>query len=439
MKLRSVTAKILIWSLSTLALALVAFQQVSQSIVSGALEQVFARVNQFHLHEARTAYERGGQAELAHYLDELHRIQGPEYYLTSASGKDLLTGKDRSAVIRGSSGRPSSYARVGDKLAVSVASADWRYYLVIVFRPPYTLATFVPYYLLLFGVVAILFWFLAIHIAYPLRRLAHAVSRFGRGDLSVRVGTYRSDEIGDLGRTFDEMAGRIQTLLTAERQLLQDVSHELRSPLARLSLAAELIPMAEDREAAVARLRREIDRLSDLVDSLLQMTRAEGDPTMFSVEDVCLSDLLREVAADCEVEAEERGCRIEVRAPDEVRTTGDPELLRRAIENIVRNAIRYSPPDTTVATEITADGTDVTLSVRDHGPGVPKEMLPRIFDAFFRVDESRDESTGGIGLGLAIAQRAIRLHHGEIRAAIAEPGLRVSVTLRQSTAAAPAS
>jgi two-component system sensor histidine kinase CpxA len=320
---------------------------------------------------------------------------------------------------------------IGDKFVIRVASPDWRYRYVIVNLPPYSFATFAPYYFLLLAVVAVLFWFLAMHFAWPLRRLAAAVRRFGSGDLSARVGMHRRDEIGEVGRSFDNMAARIQTLLTAERQLLQDVSHELRSPLTRLKLAAELVGTADDRTAAVSRLRRETDRLSDLVSSLLQMTMAEGDPAAFSVEEVSLSDILREVVQDCELEAGQRGCHVEVDAPEDVLTLGDTELLQRAIENIVRNAIRYSPAGALVETNIVVDEACTVLSVRDRGPGVPEDLLPRIFNPFFRVDESRDASTGGIGLGLAIAQRAIRLHQGEIRAANASPGLRISIVLQK--------
>ena len=248
--------------------------------------------------------------------------------------------------------------------------------------------------------------------------------------MTARVEMHRRDEIGEVGRAFDNMATRIQTLLTAERQLLQDISHELRSPLARLSLAAELVGTAVDREAAVSRLRRETDRLSDLVSSLLQMTTAEGDPEAFSVGDVSLSDILREVVWGCQLEAEQRGCHIEVDAPEDVRTVGDTELLQRAIENIVRNAIRYSPAGALIETNIVVAEERTVLTVRDHGPGVPEDLLSKIFSPFFRVDEARDASSGGIGLGLAIAQRAIRLHHGEICAANASPGLRISIVLQ---------
>jgi two-component system sensor histidine kinase CpxA len=429
--MRSVTAKILIWSLSTLVLSLAAFSWISTSTADRARREAFARSDAFELYQAIRAYEGGGHSELDRYLAALNEFEGPGRYLTDSSGRDLLTGEDRSALLEGSQGLRRSFMNIGNKLVVRVASPDWRYRYVIVNLPLYGFAAFAPYYFLLLAVVAVLFWFLAMHFAWPLRRLAGAVRRFGGGDLTARVEMHRRDEIGEVGRSFDNMAARIQTLLTAERQLLQDVSHELRSPLTRLSLAADLVGTAGDREAAVSRLRRETSRLSDLVNSLLQMTMAEGDPQAFRVEEVSLSDILRGVVWDCQLEAEQRGCHIEVDAPEDVRTLGDTELLQRAIENIVRNAIRYSPGGAPVETEIVVSEARTVLTVRDHGPGVPEDLLPKIFSPFFRVDESREASSGGIGLGLAIAQRAIRLHQGEIRAANAAPGLRISIVLQK--------
>ena len=169
------------------------------------------------------------------------------------------------------------------------------------------------------------------------------VDRFGAGDLSVRVNSSRKDEIGEVGRAFDRMAERIGTLLTAERRLLQDISHELRSPLARLSFAAELARTADDRDAAIARMNKEIARLTDLVGGLIQVTRAEGDPAANSSESLRLDQLLGEVIEDCQVEADARGCRIAFAGSRELTMHGDREVLRRAIENVIRNAIRYTP------------------------------------------------------------------------------------------------
>jgi two-component system sensor histidine kinase CpxA len=277
--------------------------------------------------------------------------------------------------------------------------------------------------------VALVCWVLAINIASPLRVLARTVDRFGGGDLSVRVNSKRKDEIGELSRAFDRMAERIGTLLTAERRLLQDISHELRSPLARLSFAAELIRTAEDRDAAVARLKKEIGRLADLVGGLIQVTRAEGDPTASNAEDLRLDELLDEIVEDCQMEAEARGCHIALESQPKIAMRGDRELLRRAIENVVRNSIRYTPGGGAVDVKLGATRDAARICVRDYGPGVPQDVLPKIFQPFFRVDDSRDTSTGGVGLGLAIAYRAIGIHHGRLWAENVKPGLMVWIEL----------
>jgi two-component system sensor histidine kinase CpxA len=262
----------------------------------------------------------------------------------------------------------------------------------------------------------------------PLRKLTASVDRFGSGDFSVRVGATSHDEIGELGHSFDRMAERIEALRTAERRLLQDVSHELRTPLARMSFAAELARTAEDREAAIARLRKEIDRLTALVGSLLQVTRMHGDAVGQDLEQIRLDELLREVIEDCGVEAEARGCGITIEA-GEASVSGDRELLRRAIENVLRNALRYTPEKSAVEVKLDVEMEKTRISVRDHGPGVPEEALEKIFQPFYRVDDSRTQATGGAGLGLAIAQRAVESHRGRVRAENANPGLRVWMEL----------
>jgi two-component system sensor histidine kinase CpxA len=225
------------------------------------------------------------------------------------------------------------------------------------------------------------------------------------------------------------MAGRIETLLAAERRLLADISHELRSPLARLGVAVELARSGEDREAALNRIQKESDRLNALVGQLLQVTRAEGDPNSLRRNRVRLDDLLQQLVDDAHIEAAARGCSIAYGRGEPVTVEGDPELLRRAVENVIRNAIRYSPKEAPIEVTVGRNDGKALVDVRDHGPGVPEEALPRLFDPFYRVETDRDRASGGIGLGLSIARRAVELHKGAIRARNAHPGLEVELEL----------
>ena len=309
------------------------------------------------------------------------------------------------------------------------ATADGKYRLIIAGPPPFALWRYFPYYGLILLAIGILCWPLAVNIGAPLRLLAEAVDRFGQGDLSTRLRFQRRDEIGNLATSFDRMADRIETLLVAERRLLQDVSHELRSPLARLSFATELARTAPDRGAAMDRIKKEISRLSEVVATLIEVTRNEGDPSTVRPGTFALDELVRQVVEDCRLESGGDDSRIRLLKADSLNISGNREVMRRAIENVVRNAIYYSPPGSGVEVSLDSRSAGAHILVRDYGPGVPDHLLDEIFKPFFRVDDSRTGSTGGLGLGLTIASRAVHLHNGSIRAGNADPGLVVEIDL----------
>jgi signal transduction histidine kinase len=340
-----------------------------------------------------------------------------------------LTGKDISDIQRMAEAKWERL-HVGAPHVLARKTGDGQYVYIMEFATfSNNLRMYLLYYLVLLSAIALLAWVLMFQFATPLNELAEVVRRFGDGELDVRAKLDRRDSIGDLGQAFNQMAERTQTLLDAERQLLQDISHELRSPLARLSVAAELTRNSDEREGAVAQIHKEVDRLTELLEGLIQITRVEADPRVHKLAPVGVADLVREVIDDCAIEANARGCQLELHGSTRVTVQADKELLRRAVENLLRNAIRYSPAGKSIEVHVSGSASSASISVRDYGPGVPTSALSHIFDPFFRVDNSRDMATGGIGLGLSITQRAIHLHHGQIRAENADPGLRVCMEL----------
>jgi two-component system, OmpR family, sensor histidine kinase CpxA len=193
-------------------------------------------------------------------------------------------------------------------------------------------------------------------------------------------------------------------------------------------VAVELARGGGDADIAFNRVEREADRLNMLVGELIQVTRAEGDPDGLSTEPLRLDELVKVIVGDVRIEAERHHIQIDLDVC-EVELEGNPELLRRAIENIIRNAIRYSPEEGKVQVSLKRSGAVYRVAVRDYGAGVPEEALAHIFDPFYRVEKDRGRTSGGVGLGLAIAKRAVELHRGTMRAANQRPGLLVEIDL----------
>jgi len=278
----------------------------------------------------------------------------------------------------------------------------------------------------------LLCYMLARYMVSPVVKLRAVTRQLTGGDLSARVGPLmgtRRDELADMGRDFDAMAARIEALLGAQARLLRDISHELRSPLARLGVALDLLRKRTPPEAEthLARIEREAARLNEMIGQLLSLSRWETGADAARARRVDISALVREVAEDADFEARSQNRSVEVTACDACETAGVPALLRSAFENVVRNAVRHTPEGTSVQVSLDclkggAGEGEATLRVRDAGPGVPEESLKEIFRPFYRVDDSRTRETGGVGLGLAIAERAVRLHSGTVSAANVEGG-----------------
>lgn len=427
----SIWAKVLAWSLGTLGLSLIVLWGISRLLAGPAAHELDPVVGMVRLIEedARRTYEEGGPRRLAAYLARVDAFIPGEHHLTDPRGRDLAGGEDRSALLKLEEKGPMPAHLSDGRLLFVGRPAEGRYRFLTLAPPWIEPPAAWPYYAALALVNVLMALALALHLVAPLRRLRRVVDRFGQGELAARSGSTRLDEIGSLARAFDRMAERTETLLGAERRLLQDVSHELRSPLTRMSLAVGLAREEGDRQGALDQVERDIGRLSRVVGELLRLTLAEGDATARRFEPVSLDDLLRTLAEDCALEAQAKGCRLTFPRCDRVASSGDPELIRLAIENVARNAIRHAPDHSEVEVTLVGDPTGARISVRDRGEGVPEEFLDAIFEPFFRVGSDRSRDSGGAGLGLTIARRALSLHGGTVFARNAHPGLEVTIRL----------
>jgi two-component system sensor histidine kinase CpxA len=439
--MRSLYTRILLSCFGTLLFSLVTFLVISITVGAEEYRNRFHRVFQLELREATRIYNEQGPDAATAYLAQLNDWFSSKHFLVDSQGRDVVTGEDRVRPA-GNARQASAAGQIGYRVLGRVLGSsgtivtpadDGAYSLVTVARPWDNIPGQMPYYLGVLIVTAILYSFVAVGIASALKTISKTADRLGQGDLDARLQfSDRKDELGRVARSFNAMAVRLQTLLVAERRLLQDVSHELRSPLARLEFAAELVRTAPDRDKAVDRLKRELRRLSNLVASLLDVTRAEGDPSAHGLEPVRVDEVVREVVESCTLEAEARGCRIMLTGASSARIRGDRELLWRAFDNVVRNGLQYSPAGSEIEVHLQDAVGETTIEVRDYGPGVPDELLSRIFEPFFRVDGARRASTGGVGLGLSIVSRVVQLHQGSLIAANSNPGLRVTITMPQA-------
>ncbi len=418
-----------------ISLSFLVFQAISSRMQRMTIDPTFDRMDELQLEGARSAFERRGKQGLSVNLDKLNRIFHGHHFLLDANGIDLVTGENRHALLPAP---PATMRRSNDghgHWIISHRSEDGKYWFAAVGKlGRIHIWDFLPYYFLVLGVTAVIFWLTAFGVVLPIRRIASTIALFGQGDLAVRIKTARPDEIGQLARSFDQMAERLEKLIVSERQLLGDISHELRSPLARLKFAVKLARTAPDPQSALDRIERDIDRLTALVADIVEVTFVEGDPALRGAEKVPVSALVEDVVRDCAVEAEIRGCRIDLTGEIAGEILGSREMLRRAVENVLRNAVRYAPVSSAVEVSIAQTDSQAVIVVRDHGPGVPDEALARIFDPFYRVEEARDKNGGGSGLGLSIARRAVQAHHGCIQAENVHPGLRVRIALPLITA-----
>ena len=391
---------------------------------------------------AAEIYEQSGAAALTAALQATEKSSGVSATFFDESGKEL---SGRTAppgagelILRAAESREVEFNFAGRETIVArpvVSSKGQRYmYVAHIPRPPFQ-QTLQPQLLRLLVILVIggifCFW-LARYLTTPLLKLRTTTNELAEGNLGARVAdrlTKRRDEVGQLGRDFNGMAQRLESMVKAQQRLLGDISHELRSPLARLGVALGLARQRSGAEAtgALDRIERESDNLNEMISQLLELTRLESGTDVRKRTVIDLASLVRDVAEDADYEARGVNRSVQVVWTERCSINGIEDLLRSAVENVVRNAVRFTPEGTAVEVALqkqNGSGTNFALiSVRDHGKGLPEESLEKIFHPFYRAEDARDrQSGGGTGLGLAITERAVRMHGGTVKAANAKDG-----------------
>lgn len=466
--MKSLFAKIFLWfwvavTFSSMALAVLALTQVGPAArhhrqIIEERRRLMGQALVFYGEAAMETFHRGGAPALSAYLAQLQKQTGIKVFLFAGDEKKSLSGDLPPEEIAGLAGKAAESGQAVSSpdesvyelaLPVSMPGGDFSYTVAGEWPGPLfrqsrlwfplrrEFGMQLAIYLVVGGAVC---YGLAWHLTAPIRRMSGAARRLAGGDLSARVGEKnagRKDELAELGRDFDQMAERIEALIKSQRRLLRDISHELRSPLARLNVALELARRSSGPDTAgqLDRIELESERLNDLIAQLVTMTMLESGTEVLEKTSVDLCRLVRDIAADADFEARSEGRTVNVRAEEGIfSVSGSVEMLRRAIENVVRNAVRHTATGTAVeiglAPVVKNAQRFALVSVRDHGPGVPEKALSQIFHPFYRVADARERQSGGAGIGLAITERAVLLHGGVVAAAnAADGGLIVRIEL----------
>jgi signal transduction histidine kinase len=387
--------------------------------------------------QAVQVFEAEGDSGLTRYIDSESDTLGARFWLFDSRGNEL-SGNPYTAAVA-SAVRSAEPTHSKDNVVVlPIQGAQAGYMFAAQLRPRRSprppLRVIVRQLLLGFLVSGVICFLLAHSLTRPVVQLRGAAQELATGNLRARAGeavARRADEIGQLGRDFDRMAGQIEALVGNQKQLLRDISHDLRSPLQRIRAALELARRADaSQQAQFDRIERETVRINSFIEQLLTLARLDSAEATPALHPISLNEIVERVVSDARLEAERAGCTVTLSALASYVVNGNAEALISAIENVVRNAIHHGGEGKLIEIGLHGEGDDVVLTVRDHGRGVPEEVLPRLFEPFYRVDQARSTSTGGAGLGLAIASRSVGLHGGTITAQNASPsGLLITIRL----------
>ena len=447
--------KIFLWFLAAIALMIgvVAFLNWSvqtEPVVSRWQNSVR---NQMNIYAATAAQIRDneGEAELRTFLDRLRTADTVNEVAVVARDGRVVAGEvaradDFVPLVESSfaSGEPQLNVNAADT-ALAARSFDTaggtRFALIVRWERPRAPAflgdsrvRYARYAVLLITAILVCYA-LAKYLSSPIGKLRDAAQKLAAGDLKTRVDVgRRRDELSDLAKDFDIMAERIESLIESQKRLSRDVSHELRSPLARMSVALEIAKQKNNGELSpmLERIETESSRLNEMITRLLTLSKLETGTRDFRRETVDFSTLVEQIVDDADFEAHANSKSVKIVHMDRCQVVGSENLLQSAVENVLRNAVKYTRKSTAVEVSVKAAGANVVFTVRDHGEGVPDEELSNLFRPFYRVGEARERKTGGIGLGLAIVQQAVSVHNGTVTASNTGDGLLVEITLKRS-------
>jgi two-component system sensor histidine kinase CpxA len=405
--------------------------EITQKSSIPARERVFM---DSYAHAAVVTYESGSQEAVQKWLAHMGASKQMTLYLLTNTG-EIIGNQQPPDIVQQISANlakdelDDGLLKFGDIIVsheiVSISGKAYR--LVAVSEKPLAHFVEIPWAgLTLRLLIAIIIsgficYLLSIYLTQPLRSLILAARSIATGNLNTRVGHLKGhyrDEIAELSGEFDQMAEQLETIMNSKERLLQDISHELRSPLARMQIAIELgrNKTTQAAEPEFHRMETECLRLNTLIGEILEFARLDTSSSQLNKSLINLPDLVKQVVDDANFE-EGKPVVTFYQSPD-CELFLDGRLIHRAIENIIRNALRYSSPNPKIKVRLywADSNTDIYIDIEDNGPGVPEDQLEKIFNPFYRVDSSREKKTGGYGLGLSIAQQAIKLHHGYIKA-----------------------
>lgn len=446
--MRSYTLKLFWWFWLTAAIAVVASHMIGKLAEEEQFRnrgETMGEIAALYGEKAVSIFDRSGSGAALDYITGLQRTIRITGYLFDENGKEMLGQPvpdyigEILAEARKKNGPARSFERGRPLFAVPLESRPGRIFagaLPNLFKEKSSAATLYRLLAAVFA-AALLSWILAVRLTRPLKELGKTMRAFAAGSLDAREkrAARRKDDIGVLARDFNAMADRIEELLKGQRRLLADVSHELRSPLTRLGVGLELARrnIPEGNGDAYDRMETELARVEGLIASLLKLSRLDALDRPEVRQPIDLSALLGQIAEDGDFEGAAHGRGVSADILPGVTITGDPALLRSAVENLVRNALRYSPEGETVVLSLKLrDEEWIRILVEDRGPGVPEGELENIFTPFHRVERARERTLPdeGCGLGLAIAGRAAALHGGTVTAQNRpEGGLAVEIVL----------